>query len=68
MRKKYTPRFKFKVALAAALEDRTVAEICDEFEVVQSLVHKWKKELLNHRAEVFADTRKVRQQEADHEK
>lgn len=67
MRKKYTAGFKFKVALAAAREDRTVIEICREFEVAQSLVHKWKKELLNHGAEVFADTRKVRRQETDHE-
>ena len=56
MRKKHSEHFKFKVALAAVKGDMTVVEICQTHGIAASLVHKWKKELLDHGAEVFSKT------------
>lgn len=40
MRKKHSKELKFKVAMAALKGDKTVNEICKEFGVAPSLVHK----------------------------
>lgn len=54
MRKKpHSAEFKFKVALEALKGERTVAELCHEFGVVSSQIHKWKKELLEQGAAIF---------------
>lgn len=57
MRKKHSKEFKFKVALTSLKGEQTVSEICQRYEVAASLVHKWKKELLESGAEIF-DTKK----------
>ena len=57
-RKKYSSAFKFKVALTAAKGDKTITEICQHFEIAASLVHKWKKELLAHGADIFSGPEK----------
>lgn len=57
-RKKHSPSFKFRVALAAVKGDKTITEICQDFEIAASLVHKWKKELLESGAELFAGSEK----------
>ena len=53
-RKKHSSAFKFRVTLSAIKGDKTIAEICQAYEIAASLVHKWKKELLEHGADVFA--------------
>ena len=56
MKKKYrnhTAAFKAKVALAAAREEKTTAEIAQEFGVHGSQVAAWKKQLLDNATEVF---------------
>ncbi len=45
VRKKHTPAFKAKVALAALSEDKTIAELSTEFDVHATQITKWKKQL-----------------------
>lgn len=45
-RKIYEPSFKAKVALAAVKGDRTVSELSSQFVVHSTLIHGWKKQLL----------------------
>lgn len=54
MRKKvHGPEFKFKVALEAIKGEKTTAQLAGEFGVAQSMIFKWKKELLDHGRSVF---------------
>ena len=57
-RKSYSANFKFRVALAAIKNDKTIAEICQKFEVSSSLVHKWKKALVEEGETLFSDRNK----------
>lgn len=52
-RKRHSAGFKFKVALAALKGDRTIADICQTYEIAASQVHQWKKNLLEHGVDIF---------------
>jgi transposase-like protein len=54
MRKTHPASIKLKVALAA-IAGQPVVDICQQFEVAQSLVHKWKKQLKENGVVVFQD-------------
>lgn len=47
-RRNPAPSFKAKVALAAVKEDRTLAELAQQFDVHPSQVTAWKRQLLDH--------------------
>ena len=57
MRKVHSKEIKFKVALEAIQGDLTTAQIVSKYQASESLVHKWKKQLLEDGKEVFASKR-----------
>ncbi len=52
-RRKHSPAFKAKVALAALAGDKTLGQLTQEFEVHQNQIVDWKKQLSERAAEVF---------------
>lgn len=52
-RKQYSGQFKFKVALAAAKENKTLGQLATEYGVHPGQISQWKRQLLSDGAEVF---------------
>lgn len=52
-RRSHSAAFKDKVALAALCEDKTMAELCKEFELHPTQINEWKHQLLERAADVF---------------
>jgi transposase len=52
-RRTHTPAFKARVTLAALREDKTMAELCSQFELHANRITEWKRQLLEHAADVF---------------
>ena len=61
-RRRYKAEFKFKVALEAAKEIKTVSQLASEYELHPNQISTWKKQLLTDGAELFK-TNKQRQQQ-----
>jgi transposase-like protein len=53
-RRNHAPAFKAKVALEALKGDQTIAELSQRFQVHPNQITEWKKQLLDHAAEVFS--------------
>jgi transposase len=64
-RKSHTAAFKAQVALAAVKNDRTVNAVAGQFGVHPTLVHTWKKQLLQGAEQVFGPGAKVGDGEAE---
>jgi transposase len=58
-RRTHSPAFKVQVALAALREDKTMAELCEEYEVHASQILDWKRQLLEGAADVLVASRDV---------
>jgi transposase len=56
-RKIHEASFKARVALAAVKGDRTVSELASQFVVHSTLIHGWKKQLLDGVESLFAGAR-----------
>lgn len=61
-RRRYSPEFKAKVALAALKNEETVAELSSRFGVHPTMINTWKRVLLESASEVFDKGEKSRKQ------
>jgi putative transposase len=52
-RRKHSPQFKSKVALAALKEEKTLAQLSSEYGVSPIQISRWKKQLLQGCSELF---------------
>lgn len=52
-RRNHAPAFKAKVALEALRGEQTIVELSERFQVHPNQITEWKKQLLEHAAEVF---------------
>jgi len=52
-RRNHTPAFKAKVALAALKNDRTIAQLAEQFDVHPNQITSWKEQLLGGAPDVF---------------
>jgi transposase len=64
-RKSHTAALKAQVALAAVKGDKTVSELASLHNVHPTLIHAWKKQLVNNAEELFHSGAKA--SGADHE-
>jgi transposase-like protein len=55
-RRVFNAEFKAKVALAALREDKTLAELCQQYELHPSQITDWKRQLLERASDVFGST------------
>lgn len=58
-RKQHKPEFKARVALEAMKGEQTVGELASRFGVHPTMIHQWKKALVEGAAEVFQRGRTI---------
>ena len=56
----YKPEFKAKVALAALRNEETVAQLSARFGIHPTMIHSWKRALLEGAADIFDKGQKSR--------
>jgi len=61
MRNNYDSKFKSRVAIAAIIGDRTIAEIAGAYNIHPNLVSQWKKKLLQDVPDIFATIKEKKQ-------
>jgi putative transposase len=62
-RRRYGADFKFKVALEAAKEIKTVSQLASDYELHPNQISTWKKQLLTGGAELFKTNNQRHQQD-----
>ncbi len=66
-RKQYNPEFKARVALAAVRGEETVAELAARYQIHPTMIHGWKRELMERAGEIFERGVNKEQQETEAE-
>jgi transposase-like protein len=64
-RRKFTPEFKAKVALEAAKEQLTLAQLSQKFEVNAVTISKWKSEFLANLSATFSNVKETENSEPE---
>jgi transposase len=57
-RRNHAPAFKAKVALAALKGEQTIVELAERYQVHPNQITEWKRQLLEHAADVFSKVQK----------
>ena len=57
--KKWSSAVKFEIVLSVIKNETPLSEICKRYEVAPSQVHAWKKQLIDHGAQVFSKNDKA---------
>ena len=52
-RRRFSPDFKFRVALEAAKGQRTISELSNAYSVHPNQISQWKRQLLDGGAKIF---------------
>jgi len=65
-RKRYTPEFKAKVALAALKNEESMSELAARFGVHPTMIASWKRALLDGAPDIFDQGQKSRKQTEEH--
>ena len=63
MRRTFDSKFKARVALEAIKNEKTIAEIANQYEVHPNQVSQWKKQALEGFQQIFADGRRKQSKE-----
>lgn len=58
IRKQHSKHLKFKASIELVKSEKTLAQLCQEYGIHQSVLQKWKKTLMDEGAEIFEDHRK----------
>jgi transposase-like protein len=67
-RKKFSSKFKAKVAIEALKGHQTVNQMASEFDVHPSQVNNWKKQLLEESGDIFSKGRKQQAENVEEER
>ena len=54
--RKFSPEFKAKIALAALRGDRTMAELCRQHRLSDTVISRWRQQLLKQAHCIFASS------------
>jgi transposase-like protein len=65
IRKRHSPAFKAKVALEAAKQAKTIAELATQFQVHPVQISQWKKQLLDGMETIFQGGSAARQDDSE---
>lgn len=52
-RRNFSPALKAKICIEAIREEKTIAELAEEYEVHSNVIRTWKKEFLERAGEIF---------------
>ena len=55
--RKYTPEFKLETVLEGIRGEKSIAQLCRDRDIKDSLCYKWRQEFLERAPELFADQR-----------
>lgn len=66
-RRQFTAAFKAKVALAAATEHESVAELCRRHKLHANQIYQWKKQLLEQLPRLFESSSEVAREDGERE-
>ena len=64
-RRRFSPDFKFRVALEAAKGQRTISELSNAYSVHPNQISQWKRQLLDDGAEIFTRNGTSNQQDQE---